>query len=371
MLTFIPGATLASLSLNNPLPLPTTNYAVQLRLTAEDPSRDFQLSPGIIRPANLSWPTGRGVRIDTWLTVGPNLWPLATAWTVGTDFDSLLAKIIVRGRTFEEMTQKSRQALKELHVSGTGVKTNIVVLAGVINHPDWTSGAIDTLWLERNIGNIMNLGKKVVSLPKLNVKSTTPDETTKTDVVLGSRNNIILQSGTLFHFTLSPAAAADSSTNSDSTTIKHTLTLTSIGQNAFPDKLTGILQSSFSSSPLEFSLSQSSSAAIISSSSFEFADPNNSSHVASPLTGKIVDLHPALLAVSMSGRDGKGNYEQRGVKKGDTLVVLSVMKMENVVLAPFSGFVERIGKGIKLGVILGEDMLVCIINNGNLYPNKL
>ncbi len=69
------------------------------------------------------------------------------------------------------------------------------------------------------------------------------------------------------------------------------------------------------------------------------------------MTGKIVELHPALLT---SG-------DRVTVRKGEALLALSVMKMENAVLAPFDAVVERLGKGIKVGVVLGEGMLVCVL----------
>ena len=69
---------------------------------------------------------------------------------MGTDFDSLLAKFVARGNGFEEMTQKARRVVREFDISGGGstVRTNSAVLAGVVEHPDWLTGDIDTLWLD-------------------------------------------------------------------------------------------------------------------------------------------------------------------------------------------------------------------------------
>ena len=146
LLLFTPGTTLSSLNLASSPPPPST-HAIQLRLTAEDPTRAFQLSPGSIVPSDVSWPAGRGVRIDTWLTFGPYAHGPSTAggWVIGADFDSLLAKIIVRGRSFTEATEKARSALLETKIGRNTIKTNIPVVAGVINHPDWVSNNIDTL----------------------------------------------------------------------------------------------------------------------------------------------------------------------------------------------------------------------------------
>ncbi len=136
LLLFTSGTTLSSLDLASSLPPPST-HAIQLRLTAEDPTRAFQLSPGSIMASDVSWPAGRGVRTDTWLTFGPHAHvPSATeGWVIGADFDSLLAKIIVHGRSFTEATEKARSALFETQVGRDSIKTNIPVVAGVIDHP--------------------------------------------------------------------------------------------------------------------------------------------------------------------------------------------------------------------------------------------
>lgn len=52
---------------------------------------------------------------------------------------------------------------------------------------------------------------------------------------------------------------------------------------------------------------------------------------------------------------------EKKVKKGETLVVLSAMKMETVVSAPHDGIIEKVGKGLKTGVIINEGMLICVV----------
>jgi len=81
------------------------------------------------------------------------------------------------------------------------------------------------------------------------------------------------------------------------------------------------------------------------------------------LTGKIVELHSAL-AMDIGPERGQ-------VRKGDPLLIVSMimMKMESVISAPFDGTVERIGKGIKVGVVLGEGMLVCVL--GKVVQSRL
>ncbi|KDR68330.1 hypothetical protein GALMADRAFT_256949 [Galerina marginata CBS 339.88] len=384
--------TLSALSLHLP-PAPPTSYAIQLRLTAENPQRGFQLSPGTLRSSDVVWPGGRGVRIDTWLAVGPNDHPqvkggdgIDVQWVVGTDFDSLLAKIIVHGSTFEEATEKGLRAVRELWVGSGAVKTNVAVLAGTLTHQAWIDGAVDTLWLERNATEVLRLGEGVLGRGRRETKLLKRNAKGQQEAgnLAGQRGSVILQPGSLFHLTLSPSSASESDTttasssssSSSTTPTKHSITLASIAQNAFPEVLSGTFLSSFSAggtsstTPISFTLTQSTSANV-STGQFELADPNDPTHVGAPMTGKIVEVHPALAAVlsSSSASDPSPSRAERNlnarrikVRKGDALVVLSVMKMENVIAAPFDGYVERVGSGVRVGVVLGEGMLICVLS---------
>ena len=237
---------------------------------------------------------------------------------------------------------------------------------------------IDTLWLERELGGIIDRGDEIIK-PRQNLSLgglQRPKESL-TDAAQDGRNNIILQPGSLFHLTLSPPSNSVSSLPQSSDgrneqhTLKHTVTLTSIAQNAFPDVLSGTISSSFpspfasgsSSTSISFTLTRSTSATV-STGSVELADPNDPRHVAAPMTGKIVEVHPALAALqsssSASVHPADSNDVHR-VRQGDQLVVLSVMKMENVISAPYDGTVERIGTGLQTGAILAEGSLICVL----------
>ncbi|KDQ22478.1 hypothetical protein PLEOSDRAFT_1098337 [Pleurotus ostreatus PC15] len=338
----LPSTTLSSLGISSDL-FPPHGYAIQLRITAEDPLQGFRLSPGKITPADITWPAGRGVRIDTWLNTGPGT-ALAPSWTVGTDFDSLLAKIIVRGATFAEATQKGLRALREFRLAGE-VTTNVELLAGVLSHASWQAGKIHTLWLESSLDEVMGLGKEALG-SRVTTKGVAVEDLGVVAAAAKSSSSatVMLQPGAVFNLSFTPEGTTD--------VVKHTVSLSSLAHNAFPDQLSGTLLTSLIPTPLSFNIAQSSSAAISSAAGVELADPNNASHIGSPLTGKLVEMHPALTA-----EDGP-----REVKKGDTLAVLSVMKMESSVLAPFSGVVERKGKGLKAGIIINEGTLLAVLN---------
>jgi acetyl-CoA carboxylase biotin carboxylase subunit len=111
-------------------------HAIECRVNAEDPARNFQPSPGLITAYHP--PGGPGVRVDTHIYAG---------YTVPPYYDSLLAKVIVHGNTREEALARMRQALDSFIIEG--VTTTIPFLGRVMRHPDFVAGTVDTKFLER------------------------------------------------------------------------------------------------------------------------------------------------------------------------------------------------------------------------------
>src|SRR4051794_9002501 len=85
--------------LEGPVP-PEVGHAVEARLNAEDPDRDFAPSPG--RIVRLALPAGPGIRVDTGVSEGD---------VIPADFDSMIAKIIAYGRTRDEALGRLRRAV--------------------------------------------------------------------------------------------------------------------------------------------------------------------------------------------------------------------------------------------------------------------
>jgi acetyl-CoA carboxylase biotin carboxylase subunit len=112
-------------------------HAIECRVNAEDPERDFQPCPGQITAYHP--PGGPGIRVDTHIYQG---------CTVPPYYDSLIAKVIAHGLNREEALARMSQALDSFIVEG--VKTTIPFLRAVIHHPEFRDGAVDTKFLERN-----------------------------------------------------------------------------------------------------------------------------------------------------------------------------------------------------------------------------
>jgi acetyl-CoA carboxylase, biotin carboxylase subunit len=111
-------------------------HAIECRVNAEDPARNFQPSPGLITAYHP--PGGPGVRVDTHIYAG---------YTVPPYYDSLLAKVIVHGNSRNEALARMRQALDSFIIEG--VTTTIPFLGRVMRHPDFIAGQVDTKFLER------------------------------------------------------------------------------------------------------------------------------------------------------------------------------------------------------------------------------
>jgi acetyl-CoA carboxylase, biotin carboxylase subunit len=111
-------------------------HAIECRINAEDPYRNFQPSPGLITAYHP--PGGPGVRVDTHVYAG---------YTVPPYYDSLLAKVIVHGNDRTEALNRMGQALDSFILEG--VTTTIPFLARVVRHPAFVAGTIDTRFLER------------------------------------------------------------------------------------------------------------------------------------------------------------------------------------------------------------------------------
>jgi len=116
--------------------IPLFGYAIQSRITTEDPKNHFMPDTGKIMVYRSSG--GFGVRLDA----GNGF----QGAVVTPHYDSLLVKLSTWGRTFEEAAQKMDRNLREFRIRG--VKTNIPFLENVVNHEKFLSGQFDTSFID-------------------------------------------------------------------------------------------------------------------------------------------------------------------------------------------------------------------------------
>ncbi len=113
-------------------------WAIECRLTSEDPANGFLPSTG--RITHLELPAGPGVRWDGGIVAGSE---------IGLSYDPMLAKLIVHAATREAAIDRMHRALLELTVDG--VETSRDFHLRVMEHPDYRSGNVSIQWLEQNL----------------------------------------------------------------------------------------------------------------------------------------------------------------------------------------------------------------------------
>jgi acetyl-CoA/propionyl-CoA carboxylase biotin carboxyl carrier protein len=121
-------------------------HSIEFRINGEDPGRNFLPAPGVV--ATFRPPSGPGVRLDSGIEQGAE---------IGQNFDSLLAKLIVTGRTRVEALERSRRALAEFEIDGmpTALPFHRAVVSDEAFAPQDPEQpfAVHTRWIETEFDN--------------------------------------------------------------------------------------------------------------------------------------------------------------------------------------------------------------------------
>lgn len=115
-------------------------HAIECRINAENPEKNFMPCPGTIGQVHL--PGGFGVRVDTAVYSGYEIPPY---------YDSMIAKVIVHDRTRAGAIHKMRSTLGELILEG--ITTNVDFQYEILNNRDFCAGDFDTSFIEKNMGS--------------------------------------------------------------------------------------------------------------------------------------------------------------------------------------------------------------------------
>ena len=110
-------------------------HAIECRINAEIPEKNFMPSPGVVQHMHL--PAGNGVRVDT---------ALYTGYKIPSEYDSMIAKVIVHAPDREAALQKMRSALDEMVVMG--VETNLDFQYQIMKNQVFCDGKADTGFIE-------------------------------------------------------------------------------------------------------------------------------------------------------------------------------------------------------------------------------
>ncbi|GAA1671576.1 biotin carboxylase N-terminal domain-containing protein [Fodinicola feengrottensis] len=165
-------------------------HAIEARLNAEDPDRDFAPSPG--RIARLDLPAGPGIRVDTGVSEGD---------TIPADFDSMIAKIIAYGSDRDEALGRLRRAMAQTTVIIEGGATNKSFVLDLLDQPEVIDASADTGWIDRvrGEGRLVSHRHSAVALAAAAIEAYEEDERVERQRLLstaaGGRPQVQHQSG--------------------------------------------------------------------------------------------------------------------------------------------------------------------------------
>ena len=111
-------------------------HAIECRINAEIPEKNFMPSPGTMTALHL--PGGNGVRVDT---------AIYTGYKIPMEYDSMIAKVLVHGKDRQEAIRKMKGALEEMLV--LGVETNLDFQYKIMQSEAFVEGKVDTGFIER------------------------------------------------------------------------------------------------------------------------------------------------------------------------------------------------------------------------------
>lgn len=117
-------------------------HAIECRITAEKVFENFAPNPGSVE--FIHFPAGAGIRVDSALYNGCEISPF---------YDSMVAKIIVKGGSRLEAVRKMRRALEETVING--VETTLPVQHLLMYHPDFLRGGYDTGFMAEHLDELL------------------------------------------------------------------------------------------------------------------------------------------------------------------------------------------------------------------------
>ncbi|EMD64367.1 hypothetical protein COCSADRAFT_199749 [Bipolaris sorokiniana ND90Pr] len=311
---------------------PPTAHSIQLRITAENTQSNWSLSIGKI--SSFNFPVGNGIRIDTHLLPHrPSI--------VSSDFDSLIAKVVVTASSWADAVNKARRALDETFIAG--VKTNIDMLKAIVAHPDFLAGKCDTQWLEGRQEELLQQSQDFASNVQGNGLGV---GTTAAGAVTGA----VATPNTLFRKGDAWALGLVSKEKKDA--VQSHLEITRVLRNDFPASLTADILFTTAgaegpkSVPYTITLAATSASAAAATAQHRRGDVADASHVVIPFPGKLVEV---LV--------DEGDV----VKEGDVICVVQQMKMELEVRSHRRGRVSWVLE-VEDGEDVGEGTLAAVVD---------
>ena len=295
-------------------------HSFELRITSEDPATNLTPSSGTLE--RIVWPSGPGVRIDTGVETGD---------TVSPKFDSMMGKVVITAQDRASAVARVRRALKELVIEG--VPTPASLFARIFNDDEFTAEHghafdVSTKWLER----------KYLNHEPQSVRAGQPASLSTVGGVAGTG---ITGVGNAGESTTRGATSESFVIEVDDRRVKLTVP-TDIVNN-----LMGSSRARVAKRPTQPLRGQGLHAI----ETKKEAGSGQSGVIAAPMQAVVTRINVA---------------EGQSVAKGDLLVVLESMKMENYVYAPVNGTVTKIFVSPATGVEAGETLVTLDVDGAEV-----
>lgn len=283
---------------------PLRGHSFELRLTCEDPAKNLAPSSGTL--ASLRWPSGPGIRVDSGVVEGD---------TISPKFDSMMGKLVVTASDRAAAVARVRRALSELKVEG--VPTPASLFEQIFNDDEFTAEHgvaydVSTKWLERKY-----LNKEAASSQGGQPAS------------------------------MSGASEVDKKESSETFVIEVNNRRVSL---TVPNDIVANLTGGAKARDAKRAIQPLRGQGLHHAQKKQQSNDGQSGVIASPMQAVVTRINVA---------------EGQQVAKGDLLVVLESMKMENYVYAPVKGVVTKIFVGPAAGVEAGETLMTIDVTGAN------
>ncbi|GAB1735378.1 hypothetical protein NU219Hw_g3012t1 [Hortaea werneckii] len=330
------GASMAEAGLNDlssdPMQ-PPKMHSIQLRITAEDPEKNYSLSIGKIQ--SFHFPSGQGIRVDTALHSD-------TQAVVSSDFDSVIAKLIVTAKSWPQVVKKARRAIEDVSVGG--INTNISLLRAIMQHEDFQAGACDTQWLESMHQQLLDSSRK------LSAERQNPFHGVASAQTSGSKTTSVSSAAPLFRKDDAWAVTLRPLESKSTDQQPHHLQLTRVLRNDFPSTFAAdvlFTRPGAQPEPYSIDVQATSSSAGATSSQHRQGSRSDPTHVILPISGKLVE-------VLVDAGDV--------VKKDEAICVVKQMKMEIEIRSHKAGMVTWVTEA-EDDEDVAEGMLAAIVED--------
>ena len=322
-------------------------HAIECRIYAEDPTNNFLPSPGTItyyqepQPEADTHLSGQTIRIDGML--------LQTGDIVSDNYDPMISKLITWAKTREEARHTMLLALEQYHIQG--IKNNILFLKGLLRHPDFIYNKFSTKYIDNNLTQIIEFIQQEKQIKDKIIPAIAALSKSFTRSPSSFKKNIWQDIGywrhiNLIHMIVDANAVEVFQVKEDKNDIaihtnntKYIVRLTalyginyllSINNSLYPVSI-------FEHSPGNYQIGWDGSEFTVVRTDISNVDTLNfdikskvyagKENITSPMPGKVIKINV-----------NKGDE----VKKGDLLLIVEAMKMENNIIAPSDGIIDEI-----------------------------